>query len=151
MFSLSYTKKTNETKQEWVQVDNNGKVTGWVDNETDGSVLKSGEDGKFSVIGLDDGSYWIKETKGLPGYNAIEDTEVKVVADTSNGQNGQGATNELKAVTVNGGTDITIENRIGATLPGTGGMGTTIFYLIGGGLMVAAAVLLIAKKRMENK
>ena len=36
-------------------------------------------------------------------------------------------------------------------LPGTGGIGTTIFYLIGGGLMVAAAVLLIAKKRMENK
>lgn len=144
-------KKTDDAKQEWVQVDSNGKVTGWVDNEASGSVLKSGADGKFSVIGLDDGSYWIKETKGLPGYNAIEDTEVTVAADTSNGQYGQGATNELKAVTVNGGTDITIENRMGATLPTTGGIGTTIFYLIGGGLMVAAAVLLIAKKRMENK
>lgn len=144
-------KKTNETEKKWVQVDENGKVTGWVNNEASGSVLESDENGKFSVIGLDNGSYWIKETKGLPGYNAIEDTEVKVVADTSNGQNGQGATNELTSVKVNDGTDITIENRIGATLPGTGGIGTTIFYLIGGGLMVAAAVLLIAKKRMENK
>ena len=36
-------------------------------------------------------------------------------------------------------------------LPGTGGIGTTIFYVIGGGLMVAAAILLITKKRMENR
>ena len=36
-------------------------------------------------------------------------------------------------------------------LPGTGGMGTTLFYVIGGGLMVAAVVLLITKKRMEHK
>ena len=35
-------------------------------------------------------------------------------------------------------------------LPGTGGIGTTIFYVVGGGLMVAAAILLITKKRMEN-
>ena len=46
---------------------------------------------------------------------------------------------------------IHVINKAGTTLPGTGGIGTTIFYLIGGGLMVAAAVLLIAKKRMENK
>lgn len=46
---------------------------------------------------------------------------------------------------------VKVENKAGTTLPGTGGIGTTIFYLIGGGLMVAAAVLLIAKKRMENK
>ena len=36
-------------------------------------------------------------------------------------------------------------------LPGTGGIGTTLFYVIGGGLMVAAAILLITKKRMENR
>ena len=49
----------------------------------------------------------------------------------------------------NGG--IHIVNNAGALLPGTGGMGTTLFYVIGGGLMVAAAVLLITKKRMERK
>ena len=37
------------------------------------------------------------------------------------------------------------------TLPSTGGIGTTIFYVVGGGLMVAAIVLLVTKKRMENK
>ena len=61
---------------------------------------------------------------------------------------------DLKATTTgntytNGG--VKVVNKAGTTLPGTGGIGTTIFYLIGGGLMVAAAVLLIAKKRMENK
>ena len=43
-----------------------------------------------------------------------------------------------------------VVNKIGTTLPGTGGIGTTIFYVIGGGLMAAAAILLITKKRMEN-
>ena len=46
---------------------------------------------------------------------------------------------------------VPIENKRGTTLPGTGGIGTTIFYVIGGGLMVAAAILLITKKRMENR
>ena len=49
----------------------------------------------------------------------------------------------------NGGLHIV--NQSGTVLPGTGGMGTTLFYIVGGGLMVAAFVLLIAKKRMENK
>ncbi len=53
-------------------------------------------------------------------------------------------------VTATGAT-VKVLNNAGTTLPTTGGIGTTIFYLIGGGLMVAAAVLLIAKKRMENK
>ena len=44
-----------------------------------------------------------------------------------------------------------VENKTGTTLPSTGGIGTTIFYVVGGGLMVAAAILLITKKRMENR
>ena len=50
-----------------------------------------------------------------------------------------------------GSLSTTIENNAGATLPSTGGIGTTIFYVVGGGLMVAAAILLITKKRMENR
>lgn len=49
-----------------------------------------------------------------------------------------------------GSLSTNVINNIGTTLPGTGGIGTTIFYVIGGGLMVAAAILLITKKRMEN-
>lgn len=48
-------------------------------------------------------------------------------------------------------TSFNVENNLGTTLPSTGGMGTTLFYVVGGGLMVAAIVLLVTKKRMENK
>ena len=50
-----------------------------------------------------------------------------------------------------GSLTINIRNNRGTVLPGTGGIGTTIFYVVGGGLMVAAAILLITKKRMENR
>ena len=44
-----------------------------------------------------------------------------------------------------------IVDKSGTTLPSTGGMGTTVFYVVGGGLMAVAVVLLVTKKRMENK
>jgi LPXTG-motif cell wall-anchored protein len=46
---------------------------------------------------------------------------------------------------------IKVENKTGATLPETGGIGTTIFYLVGGLMMAAAVVLLVAKKRTVNE
>ena len=64
---------------------------------------------------------------------------------------------DLTGSTINGegvgasGLSTTIVNKQGTTLPSTGGIGTTLFYVIGGGLMVAAIVLLVTKKRMENK
>ena len=46
---------------------------------------------------------------------------------------------------------VKVLNKAGTQLPSTGGIGTTLFYVVGGGLMVAAIVLLVTKKRMENK
>ena len=110
----------------------------------------------FEWKGIDDGEYMIKEIITPAGYNSIEPIKFKVEAD-----------HEIKAADpklteLTGGDKFTgavstgaltanIENRMGSTLPGTGGIGTTIFYVIGGGLMVAAAILLITKKRMENR
>ena len=50
-----------------------------------------------------------------------------------------------------GEIDATIENAKGSSLPGTGGMGTTLFYVGGGILVVGSGALLLAKKRMKNK
>ena len=50
-----------------------------------------------------------------------------------------------------GAVSANIVNKSGSTLPETGGIGTTVFYVIGGMLMAAAAILLITKKRMNNK
>lgn len=99
--------------------------------------------GKVTIQGLANGDYYLEEITAPKGYNKL-DHRVKITINNA----------DLKATTTeNTYTDggVKVENKAGTTLPGTGGIGTTIFYLIGGGLMVAAAVLLIAKKRMENK
>ena len=116
---------------------------------------------KFEWKGLDDGVYKISEIITPAGFNSIEDQIFTVTAEhdvTSqnpqlNSLSGIATTGEIQFTpdTSKGSLSTTIENNAGTTLPGTGGIGTTIFYVVGGGLMVAAAILLITKKRMENR
>ena len=146
--------KMSDDKKLYAQVAE-GKLSGWVTTANNNCVLTSGEDGTFSLAGLDDGTYFIEEITPLPGYNSIAPVKIQVNGNTKNGQTGNGETSELTDVTFTVGetTDnaITIVNNAGTTLPSTGGMGTTVFYVVGGGLMAVAVVLLVTKKRMENK
>ncbi len=146
--------KMSDDKKLYAQVAE-GKLKDWITTANDNCVLTSGEDGKFSLAGLDDGTYFIEEITPLPGYNSIDPVEIQVNGKTNNGQTGNGATSELTDVTFTVGGEtadaITIVNNAGTTLPSTGGMGTTVFYVVGGGLMAVAVVLLVTKKRMENK
>lgn len=158
--------KLKNSGGKWVTVDENGKVTGWVDKEDDASLLKSGSDGIFKVIGLDDGTYCLKETKAPAGYNLLSG-EIKVVisATTNNGQEwtSGNAVDALTAlsVTANGEEgkanlntgigNITIANNAGTILPETGGMGTRIFYAAGAILVLGAGILLVTKRRMRAK
>ena len=104
--------------------------------------MKSAANGQFNVKGLDAGTYYLKETNPPAGYGACANKEIVI-----------SATHDVNHVDLSGNLSTTIINKKagGITLPSTGGIGTTLFYVIGGGLMVAAAVLLITKKRMENK
>lgn len=109
-----------------------------------GDEMFSDEHGQFNVKGLDAGTYYLRETKTPDGYSACPDTTIVI-----------SATHDEHNVNLSGESNL--NNKIinikagGITLPSTGGIGTTIFYVVGGGLMVAAIVLLVTKKRMENK
>ena len=114
------------------------------DKEKDAVQMISGQDGQFNVKGLDAGTYYLKEITPPDGYSACKVIPVTIKADHSRNDQvnleGSNLTNDI--VNIKAG---------GITLPSTGGIGTTIFYVVGGGLMVAAIVLLVTKKRMENK
>ncbi len=121
---------------------------------------------QFTLSGLDDGEYTLTETVTPAHYNTISPITFTVTADhkidwdsistRDNVLTSLSGEKKVGEITFNvdkkAGTLTTdVVNNIGTTLPGTGGIGTTIFYVIGGGLMVAAAILLITKKRMENR
>lgn len=107
-----------------------------------GDEMISDNKGYFNVKGLDAGTYYLRETKTPDDYSACPDKEIVI-----------SATHTEYNVALSGDLNNKIINKKagGITLPSTGGIGTTIFYVVGGGLMVAAIVLLVTKKRMENK
>ena len=112
------------------------------DKAQDAVEMFSDEHGQFNVKGLDAGTYYLKETNPPADYSACADKEIVI-----------SATHDVNHVSLSGNLSTTIINKKagGITLPSTGGIGTTLFYVVGGGLMVAAIVLLVTKKRMENK
>ena len=160
--------ETNE--YEWATIAN-GKITGWEKasegQQFGGTELTTPESGKFEIEGLDAGTYYLWETKAPAGYNTPEDpfvvvisreltqidgkegyTDLKVTIDGEAGKDETTMDSE-KEETGSGTVGVEVVNQSGATLPETGGTGTTIFYIVGGLLTVGAVVLLVTKKRMS--
>lgn len=111
-----------------------------------------GDDGILRFEGLSAGTYTITELVAPDGYNLL-DQPITVSftwsAPSTEGGNCTWTVTSGNADVVNGIITLTIENDKGSTLPETGGIGTTIFYVVGGILVVGAGVLLVAKKRMN--
>lgn len=153
-----YRKNNTTDPAEYAKFDSNNKLTGWTKNESEAGKLRTNATSNVCVEGLDEGTYFLKETATPVGFNSLtSDVEVQITSSCNTLTN---ATYTVQYKMVNdedfADTDdkekvVPIENKRGTTLPGTGGIGTTIFYVIGGGLMAAAAILLITKKRMENR
>ena len=125
-----------------------GKITGWVDIPAAGeggsitwpenTVLTTDAKGKIEIDGLDADTYYLREVEAPAGYNKLaDDVSITITGATTNEQN------ELTYTTV----VAKVNNQSGTELPSTGGIGTTIFYVLGGVLAVGAVALLIAKRR----
>lgn len=127
--------------------------------EAVGSELKGDDMTTFTWSGLDDGDYKLVETTTPAGYNTIADIEFTITAghvdgdspylNTLSGDVTSGIAT-FTAVVNDGSLSTDVVNNSGSTLPETGGMGTTIFYVLGGILAVTAIVLLVTKKRMNS-
>ena len=118
-----------------------------------GSEVKGDEMTTFEWKGLDDGDYKISETTTPAGYNTIADIEFTITAEHDVLSDNPTLTslsggNKFTGEVSTGAVSADIENNAGSTLPETGGIGTTIFYVIGSILVLGAVVLLVTKKRM---
>lgn len=197
--------RTVEGKTQYAVLDEHKKITDWLTttgtvtvDTTNGTVATDGTwasvygkspvattptisttetAGTFSYIGLDDGTYVVREVKAPTGYKIAAEGQAftfVVSADTTNGQDGTGVDAQGSALkTLNlykdsiaegnllntaaddandmvGKVDTTITNTSSSSLPSTGGIGTTMFYVGGGVLVAGAGVLLITKKRAKK-
>ncbi len=114
-------------------------------NET-GVEIETVASGVTTIYGLDNKTYYLKETFAPGGFNKLTGL-VKVDLTGGNNLKATKAGTEWDGNATGG---VIVENKAGTTLPSTGGMGTTLFYVVGGLLMVCAVVLLVTKKRMEK-
>lgn len=129
----------------------NGKLTGWVDipaagtdgtiSWPDSTVQSTDKNGEIAIAGLDADTYYLRETKAPNGYNKLTDDVTVTIAPTTGAD---GTTMTLTPVTAK------VNNQSGNELPSTGGMGTTIFYVVGGVLVVGAVAAFVATRRRAH-
>lgn len=141
----------NKDKNKVATVEND-KLTGWVDVPAAGAdgtitwpentVLTTDENGKIKIEGLDSDTYYLREIEAPAGYNKLaNDVEVLIA----------GAEADAEGNVTHTPTIAKVNNQSGTELPSTGGIGTTIFYVVGAILVVGAGVLLVVKKRMKDE
>lgn len=113
-------------------------IVSWKSDQKDATEVITDINGAAEFKGLINGTYFLKETKAPEGYNMLT-SEVSVPVN--------GSEDDETSLTVTS----EVKNSTGTLLPSTGGIGTTIFYVLGGILVLGAAVVLVTKRRMNEK
>lgn len=109
------------------------------------TTLVSPDGGHFTIEGLQAGTYYLKETEAPKGYNKIsEPIKIEIRTKDDGTQKILVNTNEVE----NG--EVKVQNNSGSLLPSTGGMGTTLIYVVGSILVLASGIVLFSKKKEGN-
>ncbi len=127
---------------QWNEAADGKSTAAWVADATQATVVTT-VDGKAQFKALPAGTYYLEETKAPTGYNILEapfKVEITEVKDA--------ATDKVTSLT---GNEVTVANNAGTLLPSTGGIGTTIFYVLGTVLIAGAFILIVTKKRMSTE
>ena len=132
--AFTVTKDASVTDRNLYRIDPNSTI----------SEITTDDTGRFSIGGLGFGTYYLKETTTPSGYNTAEVVRISVFSHGIYSVNDPETGEEISV------SEIYIHNQAGTVLPVTGGIGTTMIYIIGGILALAAVILLIAKRRMNT-
>lgn len=150
------------TDVQYAQVDASNNLTGWTTDKSQASKLTTNGEGKTMVNGIASGTYYIEETAAPASYNKLANAIMVTVTASDSDNNGtlneltgqifyNSSSDTVSADKDNGVVTVGIANNVGAVLPTTGGIGTTIFYVIGAVLVIGAATVLVSKKRKPQE
>ena len=135
-FILARKNPEDDTRFEYAKIDDSTGVVAWDSDKTKATTITTESNGEATFVGLKNGTYYLEETEAPVGYNKLNESKEVIVSE---------------AATENITQSATVVNKTGTQLPSTGGIGTTIFYVVGAILVIGAGILLVAKKRMSNR
>ena len=149
--------KGDGTNKEYYKWNAESEKVEWVSAENKDTATQQTTDakGKATFKGLEEGTYYLEEIKAPKGYNTLKDpvkVEIKATYNADGTLNTTAPDCKLEQDANSHYYQVqSIANKHGAVLPSTGGIGTTIFYVLGSIMALGAAVLLIAKKRLNGQ
>lgn len=133
-------KVENATEADAMKFTSNGYIYRYTVDQTNGggnTTLVSPTDGHFEINGLEAGTYYLKETEAPKGYNKIQKSiKVQILENGSIKVDNNAITG-----------DVRVQNNTGSILPSTGGMGTTLIYVVGSILVLASGMVLFNKRK----
>lgn len=133
-------KVENATEADAIKFTSNGAFYRYTIDQTNGggnTTLVSPTEGRFEIQGLEAGTYYLKETEAPKGYNKIQKSiKIEILEDGSI---------KVDNNVITG--DVRVQNNTGSILPSTGGMGTTLIYVVGSILVLASGIVLFSKRK----